>query len=53
MAKVNAVPFDKKEYWEDRFEKEKHFEWLMTWQDIQNLVRPYLDKNEHVLNLGK
>lgn len=53
MAKINAVPFDRKEYWETRFEKEKHFEWLMTWQDAQAQLEPYLDKNEPILHLGK
>lgn len=53
MSKLNAVPFDKKEYWEERFEKEKHFEWLMTWEDIKEVITPYLGKNEYILNLGK
>lgn len=52
MAKVNAVPFDKKQYWENRFEKEKHFEWLLTWDNIKMEIEPYLDKNEDVLHLG-
>lgn len=52
MAKVNAVPFDEKQYWENRFEKEKHFEWLLTWDNIKMETEPYLDKNEDVLHLG-
>ena len=50
---VNAVPFHEKEYWEKRFEKENHFEWLMTWKDIQPALEPYFhDNNEAILHLG-
>lgn len=52
MAKLNAVPFHQKEYWESRFEKEKHFEWLLTWQHIQTELEPYFDKNENILHPG-
>lgn len=52
MAKVNAVPFHEKEYWKNRFEKEKHFEWLVTWDDIKKEFEPYLDGTEDVLHLG-
>ncbi|KAK4520938.1 uncharacterized protein ATC70_006821 [Mucor velutinosus] len=52
MAKVNAVPFHEKEYWKNRFEKEKHFEWLVTWDDIKKEFEPYLNKDEDVLHLG-
>lgn len=53
MTKVNAVPFHEKEYWKNRFEKEKHFEWLVNWDNIKEEFEPYLDKCEDVLHLGK
>ncbi|OAD02308.1 hypothetical protein MUCCIDRAFT_122964, partial [Mucor lusitanicus CBS 277.49] len=40
------------EYWRKRFEKEKHFEWLVTWDDIKEEFEPYLKKDEDVLHLG-
>lgn len=52
MTKMNAVPFHEKEYWRKRFEKEKHFEWLVTWDDIKEEFEPYLKKDEDVLHLG-
>ncbi|KAG1445202.1 hypothetical protein G6F55_012044 [Rhizopus delemar] len=32
--------------------KEKHFEWLLTWKDIQSEVETYLNKSEKILHLG-
>lgn len=52
MTKVNAVPFHEKEYWENRFKNEKHFEWLLTWDNIKMEFEPYLDQSEDVLHLG-
>lgn len=53
MSKVNAVPFHEKSYWETRFDKEKHFEWLATWKNIKSEAEPYLDKSNAILHLGK
>lgn len=53
MTNVNAVPFHERDYWESRFKKEKHFEWLLTWKDIQSEVETYLNKSEKILHLGK
>ena len=50
---VKAVPFHSKEYWESRFDKENHFEWLSTWSTLHSHVEPYLDPNEPILHLGK
>lgn len=52
-SKLNAVPFHEKEYWERRFEKESHFEWLLTWSDIEQHVTPYLKDQKTILHLGK
>ncbi|KAJ8662654.1 hypothetical protein O0I10_001618 [Lichtheimia ornata] len=50
MAKT--VPFHLKEYWEDRFEKEEHFEWLADWPILKPLVEPYLHQDEPILHIG-
>ncbi|KAI8345290.1 hypothetical protein EDC96DRAFT_610908 [Choanephora cucurbitarum] len=52
MTKLNAVPFDQKEYWESRFEREKHFEWLLTWDNIKHVIEPYIKGHQDILHLG-
>ncbi|KAG0743375.1 hypothetical protein G6F57_009721 [Rhizopus arrhizus] len=49
---VGIIPFHERDYWESRFKKEKHFEWLLTWKDIQSEVETYLNKSENILHLG-
>ncbi|KAI9261482.1 hypothetical protein BDA99DRAFT_511471 [Phascolomyces articulosus] len=49
---VKAVPFHSKAYWESRFDKENHFEWLSTWSALHSHIEPYLDPNEPILHLG-
>ncbi|ORZ26161.1 hypothetical protein BCR42DRAFT_341719 [Absidia repens] len=51
-GRTNAVPFDSKEYWEDRFAQEEPFDWLLTWDSIQLFLQPYLSSKEHILHLG-
>jgi hypothetical protein len=53
MTNLNAVPFHEKSYWKSRFEKEKHFEWLLTWDNVKTELEPYLNKDEDILHLGK
>ncbi|KAF7721086.1 hypothetical protein EC973_005426 [Apophysomyces ossiformis] len=49
---VNAVPFHEKEYWQNRFENENHFEWLLSWSTLDVVVRQYLNPHEPILHLG-
>ncbi|KAI9499321.1 S-adenosyl-L-methionine-dependent methyltransferase [Zychaea mexicana] len=49
---VKAVPFHSKEYWESRFDKENHYEWLSSWQTLQSHIEPYLEPGEPILHLG-
>jgi hypothetical protein len=53
MTNLKAVPFHEKSYWESRFEKEKHFEWLLTWDSVKTELEPYLNEVEDILHLGK
>lgn len=53
MTNLHAVPFHEKSYWESRFEKEKHFEWLLTWKSVKDELALYLKKDEDILHLGK
>ncbi|ORZ28103.1 hypothetical protein BCR41DRAFT_298705, partial [Lobosporangium transversale] len=51
-----AIPFDKQEYWAQRFDQEPSFEWLMSWDALE----PYMqrldllpkDHSVKILNLG-
>ncbi|KAI9015872.1 S-adenosyl-L-methionine-dependent methyltransferase [Phycomyces nitens] len=52
VGTVKAVPFHEKSYWESRFEKEDHFEWLLSWSALKPLVESYLDPNEPILHIG-
>ncbi|KAI8995037.1 hypothetical protein BDB01DRAFT_831971 [Pilobolus umbonatus] len=52
MTHIKAVPFNEKEYWTSRFEKESHFEWLLNWEDIKEHIIAYLSKEAPILHLG-
>ncbi|KAI8074269.1 uncharacterized protein B0P05DRAFT_156122 [Gilbertella persicaria] len=52
MTKLNAVPFHQKAYWESRFEREKHFEWLLTWDDVKPIIEPFIQEQQDILHLG-
>jgi len=41
MPRNNKI-YSEKQYWEDRFEKEKEFEWLNTYADVRHLIRPMI-----------
>lgn len=53
ISMAKTVPFHLKEYWEDRFEKEEHFEWLADWPILKPLVEPFLHPDEPILHIGK
>lgn len=50
---LKAVPFHSKEYWQQRFEKEQHFEWLLPWHVLQPYISSYLNPEEPILHIGK
>ncbi|KAI8969061.1 hypothetical protein BDF20DRAFT_990898 [Mycotypha africana] len=52
MTNLNAVPFHEKSYWEDRFKREKHFEWLLTWNNIKSEIIPFLNVSDEILHVG-
>ncbi|KAI8601491.1 hypothetical protein EDD21DRAFT_374338 [Dissophora ornata] len=51
-----AIPFDKQEYWAQRFEHEPSFEWLMPWSVLEPRMRELnvipTDHSAKILNLG-
>jgi SAM-dependent methyltransferase len=50
------APFDKQEYWSQRFQQEETFEWLMPWSVLEPPLRTLnllpLDPTARILNLG-
>jgi hypothetical protein len=34
--------YSKKEYWDERFTTEEEYEWLVSYRDVANQLRPYL-----------
>jgi len=38
----NNVTYSKKEYWEERFANETDFEWLVSYNDVSNQIKPYI-----------
>lgn len=45
--------YGNKSYWIDRFQREDVYEWLVGYQQIKNILRKYIDKNDTILILGK
>ncbi|KAF9986524.1 hypothetical protein BGZ65_007330 [Modicella reniformis] len=52
----SAIPFDKHEYWAQRFEHEASFEWLLPWSVLEPQMRAHNllpeDSTAKILNLG-
>eukprot|EP00978_Attheya_sp_CCMP212_P048656 scaffold555823_cov51-Attheya_sp.AAC.1 len=38
----NNTEYSKKEYWEERFATEEEYEWLVSYSDVADQLRPYL-----------
>ncbi|CAO3600085.1 unnamed protein product [Absidia cylindrospora] len=41
-SRTKTVPFDSKDYWDDRFTHELAFDWLLGWNSLQEYLEPYL-----------
>lgn len=41
LPEDNAT-YKRKEYWDQRFQKEEAYEWLVSYGDVQGLLAPYL-----------
>jgi SAM-dependent methyltransferase len=48
----NNLEYGKKEYWDDRFAKEKDYDWLVGYEDVQDLIAPYMTESAKVLLVG-
>jgi ubiquinone/menaquinone biosynthesis C-methylase UbiE len=57
MAADDVIPDDvneykRKEYWDGRFEREDHYEWLRSFADIAPMLQKHLRPNDTVLHVG-
>ena len=39
-------------YWEDRFKEEESFEWLVTFQQVEKFMAPYLQPGQRIIVIG-
>lgn len=44
--------FSKREYWEERFEEEESYEWLVKFADVQQIITPLLKQTDSILIVG-
>ena len=41
------------EYWDDRYSKRiEPFDWYQTYSDLKEIITPYLEKENKILNVG-
>jgi hypothetical protein len=48
----NNLEYGKKEYWDDRFAKEEDYDWLVGYEDVRDLIAPYMTESAKVLLVG-
>lgn len=44
--------FKRKDYWDDRFQKEEEYDWLAKFSDIYSTLQPYIKPSDKILVLG-
>lgn len=48
----NNTAYGKQEYWEERFETETEFEWLVSYRDVADMIRPCIASTSEILVVG-
>ncbi|KAK0424278.1 hypothetical protein QR680_008588 [Steinernema hermaphroditum] len=48
----SKLQYREKSYWDRRFAKEAHFEWLADWEKFRHLILPHLNKTDRILHIG-
>lgn len=49
--KKESVKYSKKEYWEERFEKEQNYEWLCGLSAFEHTITPFLKQTDKLVCL--
>ncbi|KAJ8904803.1 hypothetical protein NDN08_001318 [Rhodosorus marinus] len=52
MEPEDNTDYKKKEYWDDRFDSEKHYDWLVSFPDVEKTIRMYVKPNDRILVVG-
>lgn len=45
--------YGSKNYWINRFEKEKSYDWLVNYDKVKHLLTNYVKKDDFILIVGK
>jgi 2-polyprenyl-3-methyl-5-hydroxy-6-metoxy-1,4-benzoquinol methylase len=48
----NNTEYGKKTYWDHRFSTEPEYEWLVSWEDVAYLLKPFLSPSSRILVVG-
>lgn len=48
----NNVLYKTKEYWDDRFQTEETYDWLLTYSHVKQYISPYLKPEHKILIVG-
>lgn len=51
IAPDNSM-YKSKEYWNERFQKEDSYDWLLTYQQIKSSISQYIQSNQRILVIG-
>ena len=44
--------FQTQEYWDQRFEEEENYEWLLSFEKVEAYILPHLKTTDHILVIG-
>jgi SAM-dependent methyltransferase len=50
-AASGSAPYTRKEYWDSRFQREEHHEWLAAYCDVRDLVRSLIPRSDSTILL--
>lgn len=49
---VANVDYKKREYWDERFQSEESYEWLLSYRMLETTIIPYLKSADKILIIG-
>mmetsp|Transcript_29993 Transcript_29993/g.115158 ORF Transcript_29993/g.115158 Transcript_29993/m.115158 type:complete len:158 (-) Transcript_29993:1117-1590(-) len=52
MEPEDNTDYKKKEYWDNRFDSEKHYDWLVSFPDVEETIRMYVKPTDRILVVG-
>uniref|UniRef100_A0A7S0BHK7 Methyltransferase domain-containing protein n=1 Tax=Rhodosorus marinus TaxID=101924 RepID=A0A7S0BHK7_9RHOD len=52
MEPDDNTDYKKKEYWDNRFDSEKNYDWLVSFPDVEDIIRMYVKPTDRILIVG-